>query len=728
MLGSRLRLALELLRPSDWERFERLASSFLAAEFDDLRTVAAPSGDEGRDSELFSPGTEPSVVLQYSVAGDWTSKIRLTAARLAKTLPDARILVYLSNQAIAAAADDLKRELRKNGVALDVRDKSWFLDRVNGSRASERAGEELAVAIVDPYLTDKGISHHPPAQLTSPEAVAALTFLGLQWQDDIRDKGLTRVAFEALVRAVLANTDNDSRLARAQVHQGVRRLLPGHSTDQVDKLVDSALKRLLKRAVRHWMKEDEFCLAHSERVRVREFKTEAAIAEAELMAAVSSITDAMVAGVKGVEAHRDELAACVRATADAILFEKSQAFAAAVQTGTQVVWADGDHSTLFTREVARTKLPKVRNVNWFSLLEPCVREVLQCDDPAIQRHMRCLADAYTLLAFLRQTPDVQRAVEKMFSHGQVWLDASVTLPLLAETLLEPDPGRFTRMIRAADDAGLELFVTSGIVEEIERHMNRSLTCARMRRGGWVGPMPYLLSRFIASGRSPLSFGSWLERFRGDARPEQDIKDYLREEWHIETRELLSEREATSPELRHALQIVWHEAHKRRREQYGVSLDEMTITRLVEHDVECYCGVTHLRKNEHSSPFGYSAWWLTVDRQAFELYSQLEAAMGERPPDSPVLSADFLVNYLAFGPVRRRVGKASESHLPLMMELETARYLTPELLEEAEKLRNDLKGMPERAIRRRVRDHLDRARRRLGPIARAGVRELDDELA
>jgi hypothetical protein len=102
-------------------------------------------------------------------------------------------------------------------------------------------------------------------------------------------------------------------------------------------------------------------------------------------------------------------------------------------------------------------------------------------------------------------------------------------------------------------------------------------------------------------------------------------------------------------------------------------------------------------------------------------------MGMDPPDSPVLSADFMVNYLAFGPIRRKVGKAKEAHLPLMMDLGTARYLTPELLAEAESLREDLKSLPDRIVRRRVRDHLDRARLRLGPIAKAGLTEIADDI-
>jgi len=199
MVTNRLSLALERLEPGDWSRFEKLASVFLASEFDDLRTTATPSGDAGRDGELFSPVAEPSVVLQYSVATSWQRKIEDTLRRLKKTLPDIRVLVFLSNQVIGAAADKIKQKARKDyGVSLDIRDRSWFLDRVLGSIACERAAEELARIVVDPYLASVGVGPHTPSELSSPETIAAVTFLGLQWQDDARDKGLTKLAFEAL--------------------------------------------------------------------------------------------------------------------------------------------------------------------------------------------------------------------------------------------------------------------------------------------------------------------------------------------------------------------------------------------------------------------------------------------------------------------------------------------------------------------------------------------------
>ena len=54
MNSKQFAFALDRLQPGDWERFEQFASKFLVFDYPSLRSVAAPSGDEGRDSELFS--------------------------------------------------------------------------------------------------------------------------------------------------------------------------------------------------------------------------------------------------------------------------------------------------------------------------------------------------------------------------------------------------------------------------------------------------------------------------------------------------------------------------------------------------------------------------------------------------------------------------------------------------------------------------------------------------
>lgn len=101
------------------------------------------------------------------------------------------------------------------------------------------------------------------------------------------------------------------------------------------------------------------------------------------------------------------------------------------------------------------------------------------------QHLRSKDDAYTLFAFLEQTPDVQTAVAKIFSHGTIWLDIRLVLPLLAEELLPIEHRRFTQMLLVATQGGLKLLITLGVVEEVERHINRCITY--VRTGGAYGP-------------------------------------------------------------------------------------------------------------------------------------------------------------------------------------------------------------------------------------------------
>ena len=69
-------------------------------------------------------------------------------------------------------------------------------------------------------------------------------------------------------------------------------------------------------------------------------------------------------------------------------------------------------------------------------------EVLERPSHEVRQHLHRLADAYTMFAFLRQAPDVQKVVVSMFSGGDIWLDTSMILPLLAETLLDEPQDRY----------------------------------------------------------------------------------------------------------------------------------------------------------------------------------------------------------------------------------------------------------------------------------------------
>jgi hypothetical protein len=727
--SNRFELALERLQPSDWERFESLASTFLFDEFPVLRTLAWSSGDKGRDSILWQPASDPTVILQYSVTEYWETKIGETVALMKKHSPEASVLIYVTPLAVGPLADKLKQSLRKDRIFLDTRDRSWFVERANRTATTSTAAEELATAIVDPYLASRGVIETKGQALGSYDSRVALVYLQLQWEDDSRDKGLSKLAFDALVRSALRGTNSENRLSRGTIQTKISSALSAHDPTLVDQLTNQALARLTKASIRHWQKEDEFCLTHEETVR-----------QVERLSALErqdrSLSDSLVAalcttarqmGFKKYEISAP-LVAFTRKIVEQVLLQRGHWFATH-QMGQQLTL--GEVESTATRELGALPSSSGLRGPVVPLVARSVQAVLTSPPDTLAPYVRALSDSYTLFAFLRQTPDVQSAIVKMFSHGEIWLDTSVILPVLAETLARPEARQYSNLLKAAKEAGSTLHATRGVLEEVERHINRASVCAGKTGADWLGKVPFLFSAFMWSGRPRGECSKWLGEFVGSMHPEDDLAEYLELEFGIKRGSLAEEAERADVRLRGAVQEVWRESHDRRHANDQMELDDITKGRLVDHDVENYLGVVERRKTAGVQPLGYSVWWLTLDRTAFCLHERLGRDYTDRPLHSPALSADFMNNYLSVGPARRMLSKQFESSLPIMMDLSVMQAVPTELIQVADTLRQELVGLPEHVIRRKIRDTLDAGKTRLGKLAHEGVagyeKRLKDEL-
>jgi len=190
----RFKYALSTLDGRQWRLFEILANGFLSNEFPGLRPLAAAGGDDGMDAGLFQASDDPDTVLQYSVRKDWATKINETLSRLQKTQPDTSVLIYATNQEIGATGNDLRRSTRqKHRIYLDIRDREWFLTRRNSSAMTIAEAEEFCDKVADPQTAGAQSISRQATALNDLETKAAFVYLKLQWEDDIREKGLTRL-------------------------------------------------------------------------------------------------------------------------------------------------------------------------------------------------------------------------------------------------------------------------------------------------------------------------------------------------------------------------------------------------------------------------------------------------------------------------------------------------------------------------------------------------------
>ena len=727
MNTERLAFALERVGAGDWARFERFASQFLVFDYEALRTVATPSGDLGRDSELFSPNGDPAVLLQYSVSKDWVTKIRSTAKRIRENFENASVLVYVTNQQIGAAADVVKKELRTNfKLILDVHDRGWFLDRMSAPPERQSIAEQLAADVVDPYLASRGVVESKSPALTEFESKAAVLHLQLQWEDDSREKGLTKLSYEALVKSALRGTTSENRLTRQFVRDAVHNLLPSHPRELVDVNVNSALDRLDKKAVRHWRATDEVCLTHDEVIRVRD-----SLARKEIKA--RSLDDEIIRTLNDYfeqplsDDHAGALCIRARRILDCFLLKKGEEFAAAVAQNHCVAMRDDCLDVLVAQDFASTPDTTTLGSEAVSAVRLAVTEVLQRSNLTVQQYLREIADGYTLFGFLRAIPDVQKAVQKIFRNGQIWLDTSVLLPVMAETLLFPEEQIVSRLLRAGSDAGIEFRVTSGVIEELERHINRCITYIRGQTGAWVGGVPFLYAIFALSGRQSDAFMAWIENFCGKQRPQDDIADYLSNEWGVAVEDLSVLVDATSDELRWEVERIWREAHEARRITGVLDYDNFVIDRLVKHDVECFLGVLEKRKVKSDTELGYVHWWLTFDKTVRDFEQKLKVSLGPSAPAAPVISPDFFADYLAVGPIRAHVSKSTEATLPVVMLDMLPEHVPAELLKIAEEVRKNCGSIDERLLRRKLRDVVHELKTKRGQLAKGGFAAVRDKM-
>jgi len=728
-LSARFAKALEGLDHRNWQLFEEIASKFLADEFPNLRSLADTSGDGGRDGVLFASSDLPSLALQYSVTEGVSAKIRATAKTLDEKHKNVTNLIFVTPRSVSTAVKDEEvAYLRKHyQLHLDIRDASWFIDREDRSPSTRKAADLAARRIVDPLLQSASLLENATPTLSSEDTRSALFFLSMQREDDDRDRGLTKLCFDALVRAVLRGTDSDHLMTRTEVHEAVERLVPSQSAGDVAMYADRALSRLERKAIRHHEAVDSFCLSYEERTRLVESMLELQKLEAsfdeEILRALRFVVESMDGSPSDVT---DEHLARVRRILEAFLFGQGESLVASLSAGQPPLFLDGDLSSAIQSDIAAS--PDVSSLRHtiVPVIEEAVRRVIFDPTESTMEFLHAAKEAYTLYAFLRESPNVQAAVTKIFAGGELWLDTTVILPLLAEHLLEPMQRNYSRLFEAAREADVRLLTTPGVLEEINSHLNRCR--AAIRYGvNFRGRSPFILNAFVWSGRPLDRFGDFESELRGERHPEEDIAEFLKDEFDIDVRPLSAEVASADDELRWAVEEYWRQAHSGRRVGSD-AIDPELVERLAAHDTESFLGVVQRRGGELiGNPLGYRTWWLTVDTKAIVAAERVAKEVGMSGLDTPVIGLDFLSYYLLVGDARRQLSKETARSLPAFFDTSLMEVLPKDLVAAAEQVRASLDGSNARVMRRQIRDMLESERIRSGKTGRIGIEAIQYDI-
>ena len=714
--SGRFEFALERLKPSDWERFEQLCSVFLANEFTGLRTMASAGGDRGRDAELYNFSDEPNVLFQYSVTEKWRPKIKATLDRLETEFPNVKHITFLSSQRIGASGDEVRQDAKKRKVSLDIRDRNWFVERVNLSESRQQAAYEISRVIVDPILEDKNVIASDK-DLHGRELKIALTFLELQAQDDDASKGLTKSCFETLVRAALAGSSAANLVTRVSIHERVQSFLPQHSADQLKQFIDAALSRLAKKALKHHANQDSFHISHDEQESIKNRLAELELLKSEFYEDISDIS--IVALSEDTALIPDAKKYCNKVI-EQYFYKLGEEFAEAVAID-RVPPVQEDILRTVCEEVAPNGFI-ITNLSWIDFLHSVSSSLLANASPKTVKYLKLLSSAYTLFAFLQSTPDVQKVTKKLFDQGSLWFDTTVLLPLFAERAYPEDMRPFTDLMVQLKRSGLQLFVTSGVIEEIERHLN--LCKIYLKTKPWKGRVPYVYQRYALAGRSAGQFESWLDQFMGNFLPHDDLGDFLADTAGI----LLADAPDSDKIPRDVIEEInnyWVDVQDVRRGTQDTF--SITANRLAAHDAENYIAVLSQRHRESGkSMLGYTSWLVTLDSAAWRLIEKVGETTRAFIKHGPVISLDFLIRYLSFGPRRDRQEPSDRGHAQIF-SVAIFESVSPELIEAAQEVRKSYGAMEERQLQRRIRDGLNKQKLQSGVLQEAGLEGMEKAL-
>jgi hypothetical protein len=697
----RLHFALANLRPSNWEAFEQLVSSYLAHEFPQLRTQAG-NNDGGRDAIFFD---EPGTVIQFSIQANWEQKIRDTLARLREQGIPCHFLLYASNQDIGAKSANIRARMSAQGIALDVRDIRYFVDRVHDSEATRAAAEDFSKRILDPLLPTSELARNSP--VTDAEMRAGLVYLELHLHDSNQARDLTKISYEALVLGALIDSSPEVMLARDEIVAAVQQQLPGQPPDQVRGFVEEALGNLQREKmaiVSGPPEERSYALHHRERSRQAnraiEILVERETVRRELLQLLTAAAAVVEVRLDAPDADLTPLVDVLDGVLQKVLEQEGHRFAEAVRLE-EAQFARSELLPIAER-AAVTSAELLRRLGLsheeaVELLLDAALQVFTSPPRMLRAYLRDLADAYTLLAFLRATPDVQRAVSHLFSRGMLVLDASVLLPCLAETMVDLPNQRFTNLLRSATEVGMTLHATAGVANEIDSHLKKALHCFRTPPGAWTGEVPFALGHWRELG-GDRDFKKYVAGFRGRNGPD-NVQLFLEQGLEVSKVDLTTEADSALPSAeRQQFTELW-----RGRKRIHPGGDSAERDFLLEHDLEMYLGVLGLRHSETQDVFGYESWWVTQDRTAQSIFTAA-GRTGIKINSNPCLSPAFLSSLLSLGPARDRL--SGDTQLPVALEIQRRGWADMELSSVANQIREEHAEEHEWRIRMRIRDAMN----------------------
>ena len=643
-------------------------------------------------------------IYQFSIQQNAEEKIRKTIDTLISK--DVRVdrLVYGTNVVVQKQNTLMEKFYETKGVNVQICDINWFGSQINHV--------PKAVQVFNRYVEDNLHTINRPSagfELINVEDPRIYIYLRHNLDNSKDSTRLDELLIDTLILLGLEGTDSSKGTYRSK-----KELLTdienisNFDKEWLDENVTRRLSILSRkpRRVKHRRDIDKYCLPYETRLELIESQQNDRKLYEDFKAQSMCILKSELRD-EGVTV-RDSLALLEKTFHD-IFFEQGLEFSHFVESGDGANSTDIALTEIVSSVVDGSKVIQKNREKTKQALLKSVREVVYNGTSAQVEFLAKLCSTYRMLFLLQCDPQLAQYFEVMAGRLSIYVDTSILIPAMSEYFLDEKNKRYTNLLICARDVGIKLNVTPTVMSELAAHFRhiKSIYLANYENQEEIYLdedkilyVPEILMRayFYARLHDKVdSFRSFHGKFVSWQNSDMvgELILWTKEAFGIRYEEVSNLGLEIDPDEEDELFEILKQ-YKREQQARNDAKQLLQLYAIRERNNELGDG----------GVFGYSTWWLTSDTQTQRAFSNIGESSTRK---NPYIRADFLYNYIAIAPSKRRVSAIYRKVFPTLIGVNISFHIPQEICE---------------AIQQTLREHKDIVNT---PRFKGALRSLTEQL-
>lgn len=689
-----IELALRFLESG--ELFEKFSNSFLSGFLGESFIPVGGVKDGGLDGYDNDPllenreGLKKIFQISKTEEKGTKEKIKNTIKRIGESRKDAEYKLYYFSSQLIKDKDKIEEEIHDElKVFVKIWDRRYIVSNINHNNHT-KSSYEIIKHIIE-KLAHPGNTEYIP-QNSKISNASVLVFLRQELDEDLdSDVNLVDTIADCLILWALEGTDPDKGifLKREEIKNRILGTFPQAKNWAHEKL-NSRLTALSSksypdgRQVNHHTKEDQFCLPHDTREKIKQENVEDVIISERFY---DSVKERVVSSTEEKLSNnlQKKLTSSIVLALQNTFEKEGLAFCEFLDSGDvssnyesvskQLEDAFGEKSIVHNKQ----KL--------IELCEKVIRELFYNSTELEKEYLGKLAKTYSLLFSLRLDYSLWNYFDDMQSSLRLLVGTDMIVRAFSEKFVASERQGTRNLFKILKDAGATLILTSSVLEKVHSHLitsdNEFSTFKgiedKVTEDIWRNSPKILVRAYFHTKKDvnlptkPHSWASFINQFCDypqlrSSNGKEQLKRYIVNEFGMqffsndEMSELLSEVKDFDDQVENLLDI------KENRELAIASVKIINcVYKLRERDKE---------HNTHGT-IGYKTWCLSSERRILSKTKDLKKRYGAEF----LMRPEFLLNYILLAPSQRDIRTTFRKIMPSLLGLKLSNRVSPTAYQE-----------------------------------------------